>query len=163
MMAKTHTTLDLDRDLLRDAAEALGTTRTTETVHAALRDVVARRRRAWLARRDFSELEAALPSLRTARVEAVEGELGGRRWDLSPVRLTSPTRRSGRAAASPGWRPSRRRSRTAGSPICDQVAMELLWSARDLADFRATEAGPSRLPVVLNRAARLDRGATGVR
>lgn len=77
MMAKTHTTLDLDRDLLRDAAEALGTTRTTETVHAALRDVVARRRRAWLARRDFSELEGSLSSLRTARVEAVEGESGG--------------------------------------------------------------------------------------
>ena len=76
-MPKTHTTLDLDRDLLRDAAEALGTTRTTETVHAALRDVVARRRRAWLARRDFSELEAALPSLRTARIESAEGELGG--------------------------------------------------------------------------------------
>ena len=66
------------RDLLRDAAEALGTTRTTDTVHAALRDVVARRRRAWLARRDFSELEAALPDLRTSRVEAVErpGERG---------------------------------------------------------------------------------------
>jgi Arc/MetJ family transcription regulator len=76
-MAKTHTTLDLDRDLLRDAAEALGTTRTTETVHAALRDVVARRRRAWLARRDFSELEAALPSLRNARIESAEGELAG--------------------------------------------------------------------------------------
>jgi Arc/MetJ family transcription regulator len=78
MMARTHTTLDLDRDLLRDAAEALGTTRTTDTVHAALRDVVARRRRAWLARRDFSELEAALPDLRSARVEVVErpGELG---------------------------------------------------------------------------------------
>jgi uncharacterized protein (DUF1778 family) len=72
MMARTHTTLDLDRDLLRDAAEALGTTRTTDTVHAALRDVVARRRRAWLARRDFSELEAALSDLRRARVEAVE-------------------------------------------------------------------------------------------
>jgi predicted nucleic acid-binding protein len=25
--------------------------------------------------------------------------------------------------------------------VCDQVAMEVLWSARDLADFRATEAG----------------------
>jgi predicted nucleic acid-binding protein len=25
--------------------------------------------------------------------------------------------------------------------VCDQVAMELLWSARDIADFRATEAG----------------------
>ena len=77
-MVRTHTTLDLDRDLLRDAAEALGTTRTTDTVHAALRDVVARRRRAWLARHDFSELEAALPDMRATRVVAVEqpGELG---------------------------------------------------------------------------------------
>jgi hypothetical protein len=25
--------------------------------------------------------------------------------------------------------------------VCDQVAMEVLWSARDIADFRATEAG----------------------
>jgi Arc/MetJ family transcription regulator len=66
-LAKTHTTLDLDRDLLRDAAEALGTTRTTETVHAALREVVGRRRRAWLARRDFSELESTLEELRTTR------------------------------------------------------------------------------------------------
>ena len=78
-MVRTHTTLDLDRDLLRDAAEALGTTRTTDTVHAALRDVVARRRRAWLARRDFSELGVALSDLRTSRVEAVErpGDLAG--------------------------------------------------------------------------------------
>lgn len=66
-MAKTHTTLDLDRSLLREAAEALGTTRTTDTVHAALREVVARRRRAWLARRDYSELEALLPELRSTR------------------------------------------------------------------------------------------------
>jgi uncharacterized protein (DUF1778 family) len=66
-MAKTHTTLDLDRDLLRDAAEALGTSRTTETIHAALREVVARRRRAWLARRDFSQLEDRLPELRATR------------------------------------------------------------------------------------------------
>ena len=76
-MAKTHTTLDLDRELLRDAAEALGTTRTTETVHAALREVVARRRRAWLANRDFSELEAALPALRTSRVKGVGDERRG--------------------------------------------------------------------------------------
>lgn len=66
-MARTHTTLDLDRDLLADAARALGTSRTTDTVHAALREAVARRRRAWLARRDFSELEAALPGLRATR------------------------------------------------------------------------------------------------
>jgi Arc/MetJ family transcription regulator len=67
-MTKTHTTLDLDRELLRDAAEALGTTRTTETVHAALREAVARRRRTWLARRDFSELQGALAGLREPRV-----------------------------------------------------------------------------------------------
>lgn len=66
-MSKTHTTLDLDRRLLSEAAEALGTSRTTETVHAALREVVARRRRAWLARRDFSELEALLPEIRAPR------------------------------------------------------------------------------------------------
>ena len=66
-MTRTHTTLDLDRDLLRDAAEALGTTKTTETVHAALREVVARRQRAWLARRDFSELEMHLPEIRAPR------------------------------------------------------------------------------------------------
>jgi Arc/MetJ family transcription regulator len=57
----------LDRDLLADAAQALGTKRTTDTVHAALREVVARRRRSWLARRDFSELQAALPGLRATR------------------------------------------------------------------------------------------------
>ena len=71
-MAKSHTTLDLDRELLRDAAAALGTTRTTDTVHAALRDVVNRRKRAWLAQRDFSELDAALPELRAARAAVVE-------------------------------------------------------------------------------------------
>ncbi|MEO5743669.1 MAG: type II toxin-antitoxin system VapB family antitoxin [Terracoccus sp.] len=64
---KTHTTLDLDRSLLDEAAEALGTSRTTETVHAALRDVVARQRRARLARRDFSNLETLLPEMRAPR------------------------------------------------------------------------------------------------
>ncbi|MEA2623329.1 MAG: Bacterial antitoxin of type system, VapB [Chloroflexota bacterium] len=66
-MTKTHTTLDLDRTLLAEAADALGTTRTTDTVHAALRDVVARRHRRWLAQRDFSELDQLLPSLRRPR------------------------------------------------------------------------------------------------
>lgn len=66
-MPKTHTTLDLDRDLLEQAATALGTRRTTDTVHAALREVVARRQRAWLAQRDFSELETVLSDLRAPR------------------------------------------------------------------------------------------------
>ena len=64
---KVHTTLDLDRDLLQQAALELGTTRTTDTVQAALRGVVARSRRRWLAQRDFSELDALLPEIRRPR------------------------------------------------------------------------------------------------
>ena len=74
-MTRTHTTLDLDRDLLRDAAEALGTTRTTDTVHAALRDVVARRRRAWL---PAATSRSSSPPFRPANLSRRErpGELG---------------------------------------------------------------------------------------
>ncbi len=53
---RKHTTLDLDQDLVRDAAAALGTSRTTDTVHAALAEVVARRRRAVLAHFEFPDL-----------------------------------------------------------------------------------------------------------
>ena len=42
---RKHTTIDLDVDLVRQAAEALGTTRTTDTIHAALSDVIRRRLR----------------------------------------------------------------------------------------------------------------------
>jgi Arc/MetJ family transcription regulator len=42
---RKHTTIDLDIELVRQAGEVLGTTRTTDTVHAALRDVVRRRQR----------------------------------------------------------------------------------------------------------------------
>jgi hypothetical protein len=45
---RKHTTIDLDADLVRAAADVLGTTRTTDTIHAALADVVNRRRRASL-------------------------------------------------------------------------------------------------------------------
>lgn len=42
---RKHTTIDLDTDLVRQAGEVLGTTKTTDTVHAALADVVRRRLR----------------------------------------------------------------------------------------------------------------------
>jgi Arc/MetJ family transcription regulator len=42
---RKHTTIDLDVDLVRQAAEALGTTRTIDTIHAALSEVVRRRLR----------------------------------------------------------------------------------------------------------------------
>ncbi len=42
---RKHTTIDLDTELVQEAARALGTTRTTDTIHAALSDVVRRRQR----------------------------------------------------------------------------------------------------------------------
>jgi Arc/MetJ family transcription regulator len=42
---RKHTTIDLDTDLVQAAAKALGTTRMTDTVHAALSEVVRRRQR----------------------------------------------------------------------------------------------------------------------
>jgi Arc/MetJ family transcription regulator len=42
---RKHTTIDLDIELVAQAGAALGTTRTTDTIHAALADVVRRRRR----------------------------------------------------------------------------------------------------------------------
>ena len=65
---RKHTTLDLDQDLVREAAVALGTSRTTDTVHAALAQVVARHRRALLARLDFPDLTPdALAAMRAPR------------------------------------------------------------------------------------------------
>jgi Arc/MetJ family transcription regulator len=42
---RRHTTIDLDPDLVREAGEVLGTTRMTDTIHAALAEVVRRRQR----------------------------------------------------------------------------------------------------------------------
>ena len=42
---RKHTTIDLDGDLVAQARQVLGTTTATETVHAALAEVVRGRRR----------------------------------------------------------------------------------------------------------------------
>jgi Arc/MetJ family transcription regulator len=51
-----RTNINLDMDLVAQAAHELGTQRTTDTVHEALRDVVARSRRVRLAARNFEDL-----------------------------------------------------------------------------------------------------------
>ena len=48
-----RTTINLDIDLLDEASEALGTSRMTETVHAAMSDVVRRRKLEALTRLEF--------------------------------------------------------------------------------------------------------------
>ena len=70
-MARTairRTNINLDVDLVDAAAHVLGTSRTTDTVHAALREVVHRDARTRLARRDFPDLTPeALDELRTSK------------------------------------------------------------------------------------------------
>ncbi len=51
-----RTNINLDMELVQQAAQARGTRRTTDTVHEALRDVIARARRTRLAQRDFEDL-----------------------------------------------------------------------------------------------------------
>lgn len=60
---RRHTTLDLDTDLLAEARETLGTSTTTETIHAALAEVVRRRRRL--------ELAAFVPALTLQDLDAM--------------------------------------------------------------------------------------------
>jgi len=63
-----RTNINLDAQLVADAAAVLGTARTTDTVHAALRAVVDRAARERLAQRDFADLTpAVLERLRQPR------------------------------------------------------------------------------------------------
>lgn len=63
-----RTNINLDKALVAEAAAVLGTAQTTETVHAALHDVVNRATRQRLAERDFATLTpAALGEMRRPR------------------------------------------------------------------------------------------------
>lgn len=63
-----RTSINLDMDLVRQAGELLGTERTTDTVHAAMREIVARELRRRLTERDFPDLTPeALAELRKPR------------------------------------------------------------------------------------------------
>ncbi len=66
--ATKRTNINLDKHLVDEAAAVLGTVQTTETVHAALREVVDRAARQRLAEQDFPALTpAALTDLRRPR------------------------------------------------------------------------------------------------
>jgi Arc/MetJ family transcription regulator len=66
-----RTNINLDRELVEAAAAVLGTAQTTETVHAALREVVDRAARRRLAGREFAGLTlAALEEMRRPRKSA---------------------------------------------------------------------------------------------
>lgn len=63
-----RTNINLDWELTQEAAAELGTTRITDTVHAALRETVARSRRRHLAARDLPDLTPeSLAELRAPR------------------------------------------------------------------------------------------------
>ena len=64
---RKHTTIDLDGDLVGEARAVLGTRTTTETVHAALADVVRRRRRLGILELRPALTLADLDAMRTHR------------------------------------------------------------------------------------------------
>lgn len=65
---RRRTTIDLDHELVTAAAQVLGTKRIVETVHTALQEVVARKRRAWLVRQPLPDLTAeAIAEMRKPR------------------------------------------------------------------------------------------------
>jgi Arc/MetJ family transcription regulator len=67
-IATKRTNINLDTQLVDAAAAVLGTARTTDTVHAALRSVVDRATRETLVQRDFADLSpAVLEHLRRPR------------------------------------------------------------------------------------------------
>jgi len=51
-----RTTVNLDQDLVREAGEALGTSRMTDTLHEAMRDVIRRRNLEALTKERFEDL-----------------------------------------------------------------------------------------------------------
>lgn len=53
MARMKRTTINLDQDLLDEASETLGTSQMTETVHAAMADVVRRRKLEALTKMEF--------------------------------------------------------------------------------------------------------------
>jgi Arc/MetJ family transcription regulator len=63
-----RTNINLDTELVDGAAAVLGTERTSDTVHAALRAVIDRAARERLAQRDFADLTpGVLEQLRRSR------------------------------------------------------------------------------------------------
>jgi Arc/MetJ family transcription regulator len=63
-----RTNINLDIELVDELAAVLGTQRTTDTVHAALRAVIDRAARERLAQRDFADLTpGVLAQLRRSR------------------------------------------------------------------------------------------------
>ena len=68
MARMKRTTINLDVDLLDEASDVLGTSRMTETVHAAMSDVVRRRKLEALTKLEFPDMDLeTLEELRRPR------------------------------------------------------------------------------------------------
>jgi Arc/MetJ family transcription regulator len=78
---RKHTTIDLDRELVNEARQVLGTTTATDTIHAALAEVVRSRRR-------MAVLELH-PALTLADLEAMRAHRFAE--DPAPYETDGPT------------------------------------------------------------------------
>jgi Arc/MetJ family transcription regulator len=83
-----RTTINLDMELVAQAREVLETGNTTETVHAALRDVVRRDRLRRLTERDWGMTLEDLKEMRRSRMET--RPWGNLDADFSDLRVPRP-------------------------------------------------------------------------
>jgi Arc/MetJ family transcription regulator len=91
-----RTTINLDSELVAQAREALKARNTTDTVHAALREVVRRDRLRRLAERDWGMTLEELKEMRRSRVETKPwGKLNA---DLGDLWSSSGSSESGPAS-----------------------------------------------------------------
>lgn len=87
---RKHTTIDLDQELVRDAGAVLGTDRITDTIHAALDDVVRRQRRLTLLTLGSDLDLGALDGIRAHRFAETPAQYG----EITPKPTASPARRT---------------------------------------------------------------------
>jgi Arc/MetJ family transcription regulator len=84
-----RTTINLDTELVAQAREVLETGNTTDTVHAALRDVVRRDRLRRLSEREWNMTPEELKEMRRSRVET--RPWGNPDADFSDLRAPVPS------------------------------------------------------------------------
>lgn len=77
-MARRHTTLNLDMDLVEAGRRVLGTTQATETIHRALEEVINRDKRRHLLEMGVGDLTPArLEEMRRNRTFSENGDSSG--------------------------------------------------------------------------------------
>ena len=145
----TRTLIDIDDEKLEAAKRALGTSTKVETVNRALAEVAREEGAPRVPRRPRPGRRRSRRSRGDPRCLAV---MAASTW-LTSRRSNSAATARMRATC---WRCSSARARLA---TCHVIALEVLYSARNLADYETLRADISALPWLPVTVDAMDRGA----